>query len=128
MWRGWARSGLVGDESDQRAGAAVRAAAAVPAENGNELLSRGFTLSGGLARLESANAALPPKARVSKDSLHKHARLHFNMQAPAGAIWRRIQEQRAAESGVDYESGIVSLVNAAQLPRDDDAQGVRDAG
>jgi hypothetical protein len=69
----------------------------------NQLLSRGFTLSAILASLESVNAALPP-------------------------IWRRIQEQRAAESGVDYGSGIVSLVNAAQLPRDDDAQGVRDAG
>ena len=35
------------------------------------------------------------------------------MQSPAEAIWRRIQEQRAAESGTDYKSGIVSLVNAA---------------
>ena len=35
------------------------------------------------------------------------------MQSLAEAIWRRIQEQRAAELGADYKSGIVSLVNAA---------------
>ena len=75
--------------------------------------SRGFTLSATLASLESVNAGLPPKSRVTSDSLHKHSTRHFNMQAPAGAIWRRIQEQRTAESGADYESGIISLVNAA---------------
>jgi hypothetical protein len=78
----------------------------------NRLLSRGFTFSAILATLKSVNAALPPKARVSRDSLYKHARLHFNMQAPAGAIYRQIQERRAAESGADFESGIATLVNA----------------
>ena len=75
--------------------------------------SRGFTLSAILASLESVNAGLPPKSGVTSDSLHKHSTRHFNMQAPAGAIWRRIQEQRTVESGADYESGIISLVNAA---------------
>jgi hypothetical protein len=65
-----------------------------------------------LDTLQPVNASLPRKSQITADSLHKHRLKHFNLQQPAAALWRRIQEQHAAESA-DFESGAVSLLTPA---------------
>ncbi len=78
----------------------------------NEMLACGYSPAAILSTLEPVNASLPPRAKVTADSLHKHRVKHFNLQQPAAALWRRIQEQHAAESA-NFESGVVSLLTPA---------------
>jgi hypothetical protein len=78
----------------------------------NEMLAGGYTLAAILDTLQPVNASLPRKSQITADSLGKHRLKHFNLQQPAAALWRRIQEQHAAESA-DFESGVVSLLTPA---------------
>jgi hypothetical protein len=50
------------------------------------------------------------QARITADSLQTHRARHFNIQAGASALWRRILEERAAAESADYERGVVNLV------------------
>ncbi len=43
-------------------------------------------------------------------SVETHRARHFDLQAGASALWRRILEERAAAESADYERGIVNLV------------------
>ncbi len=76
-------------------------------ERVNRMLSAGFTLTAIVEALEGLNASLPAKARVTVDSLHKHRMKHYNVQAGANAVWRRMLEE-ADQSG--FESSVASLV------------------
>ncbi len=79
----------------------------------NDLLSHGHTYPSILRALEPLNATRPAKCAITKACLWKHCKRHFNLQAPAAAIWRRVLEDRAAESQGAFEDGVASLVNAA---------------
>ena len=79
----------------------------------NMLLSHGHSYPSILRVLGPVNAARPANSQITRDSLFKHAKRHFPLQAPAREVYRRILERRAAESDADYENGVATLVTAA---------------
>jgi len=49
---------------------------------------------------------------ITKASLYNHRQEHFNIQAPAYAIWRRVQEQHQKIYQQDWETGVGGILNA----------------
>jgi hypothetical protein len=78
----------------------------------NDLLAHGHTYPSIVALLEPLNATRPAKSRITKACVFKH-RKHFDLRAGGRAVWRRVLEDRAAESQGAFEDGVASLVNAA---------------
>jgi hypothetical protein len=81
----------------------------------NKMLSRAFSVSDILDVLESHNLKLKSdrQPQITKSCLINHRRSHFDVQSPAGAILRRIQEASAANYGQDWETGVGTILNAA---------------
>jgi hypothetical protein len=65
--------------------------------------------------LEPVNATRRANRQITDACVRKHRKRHFDLQAPAAAVWRRVLEQRAAESQGAYEDGVTNLVTAASF-------------
>jgi hypothetical protein len=72
-------------------------------------LQRGWVLGYDLGCL-AINSTLPPKSRVTIDSLRTHRARHFD--AGVASVWRAIVEQRAAAEMASYEDGVANLVDS----------------
>jgi len=81
----------------------------------NKMLARAFTIPDILDTLESHN--LKRKAdrlpEITRSCLYNHRTRHFDVQSPAGAILRRIQEECAVQFGQDWQTGVGTILNAA---------------
>jgi len=79
----------------------------------NKMISKGFTNPDILEVLSSHNVKLRGEGRpeITTDSITNHRQQHFDIQTPASAIYRRIQEKRAAEQGQDWQEGVGSILN-----------------
>jgi hypothetical protein len=80
----------------------------------NKMLARGFTAPDILDTLDAHNVKLKRdgKPQITKDSIYNHRNRHFDTQAPAAAIWRKIQEDSAREQGMDWTEGVGTVLNA----------------
>ena len=76
----------------------------------NDLLSGGTSYAMILRALESDNARLDSRDRVTIDSIRHHTRRHFPVQNVARATYRAILERRAQENGVDFVKGVVTAI------------------
>ncbi len=76
----------------------------------NRMLASGFSLRAIFESLAAVNASLPPKSRVTMDSLETHRRKHFDVQVGASSVWRNILEQRVAAESATYEEGVINLL------------------
>ena len=74
------------------------------------MLVEGYSLSAILQGLAAVNSGLPPKGRVTIDSLETHRRKHFDVQVGASSVWRNILEQRVAAEAATYEQGVINLL------------------
>lgn len=79
----------------------------------NDLLSHGYSFPSIVRVLEPVNATRQANRRITDACVRKHRKRHFDLQAPAAAVWRRVLEERAAESQGAYEDGVTNLVTAA---------------
>jgi len=79
----------------------------------NELLSHGHGCASIVRILEPVNAARPGNRQITDACVRKHRKRHFDLQAPASAVWRRVLEDRAAESQAAFEDGVAGPLNAA---------------
>lgn len=78
----------------------------------NKMIVRSFSIPDMLDTLESHNLKLARegKPRITKDCLYGHRSRHFDIQSPAGAILRRIQEQEAIKYGQDLVEGVGTIL------------------
>lgn len=76
----------------------------------NKLLAHGMTLRDINEVITPMNRKRPTKDRISLNNIREHRKRHFDVQAPANAVYRAIVEQRARELNVDYENGIGTAV------------------
>lgn len=85
----------------------------------NKMISRAFSIPDILNTLESHNLHLQRdgKPKITKDCLYNHRARHFDIQSPAGAILRRIQEEEANKLGADWTTGTGTILNAASYLR-----------
>jgi hypothetical protein len=65
----------------------------------NKMLARAFTIPDILDTLASHNLKLKRenKPPITRDSLYNHRANHFEIQSPAHAVYRRIQEEVARD-------------------------------
>lgn len=87
----------VGGGESKRIGATL--ADVVDVDTGDET----HQLARHLRFLEPVNATRRANRQITDACVRKHRKRHFDLQAPAAAVWRRVLEQRAAES----QGGIV---------------------
>jgi len=73
-------------------------------------LSSGASYAMVLRTLESDNARLDTRDRVTIDSIRHHTKRHFPVQSVAKATYRRILERRAQENGVDFVKGVATAI------------------
>lgn len=80
----------------------------------NKLLAVGFTVPDVLRALADHNAKLRASGlpEITRDSLYNHRSEHFDVQSPAAAIYRRIQEEAALKYGADWREGVGTVLNA----------------
>jgi hypothetical protein len=78
----------------------------------NDLLANGFTFAAIIDMLAPVNATLPHKSQITDDCVSVHRKRHFAAQVPAAELWRKIQEQYAAEEA-SREQGIVNILTPA---------------
>lgn len=80
----------------------------------NKLLAVGFTVPDVLRALSDHNRRLAADGRpeITRDSLYNHRQKHFDIQSPAAAIYRRIQEEAALKYGADWREGVGTVLNA----------------
>jgi hypothetical protein len=76
----------------------------------NTMLASGYTNAAILDAIASMNLKLPPKSRITDDSLRRHQRRHFAIQAGASSLWRRLMEERAEAEATTFNDGVISLV------------------
>lgn len=81
----------------------------------NKMLARGFTMYDIMGTLESHNLKrkLDRQPEITRACLYAHRARHFDVQSPAGAILRRIQEECAVQFGQDWETGVGTILNVA---------------
>lgn len=81
----------------------------------NQMISVGYTLPDIVNALAAHNRKLKSegKAQVTYNCVRRHRDRHFDIQSPAAAIYRQIQEKRAVEHGQDWESGVGTILNFA---------------
>jgi len=87
----------VGGGESKRIGATL--ADVVDVDTGDET----HQLARHLRFLEPVNATRRANRQITDACVRKHRKRHFDLQAPTAAVWRRVLEQRAAES----QGGIV---------------------
>lgn len=80
----------------------------------NKLLAVGFTVPDVMRALADHNAKLRADGlpEITRDSLYNHRSEHFDVQSPAAAIYRRIQEEAALKYGADWREGVGTVLNA----------------
>ena len=76
----------------------------------NDLLSGGASYAMVVRALESDNARLDTRDRVTIDSIRHHTKRHFPVQNVARATYRAILERRAKENGVDFVKGVATAI------------------
>ena len=76
----------------------------------NDLLSGGASYAMVVRALESDNARLDTRDRVTIDSIRHHTKRHFPVQNVAKATYRAILERRAQENGVDFVKGVATAI------------------
>lgn len=76
----------------------------------NGLLARGATDAHILRTLETDNAGLAKRDRITIDSIRNHCGRHFPVQQVAGSIYREIVERRAREAQVDFVEGVATAL------------------
>ena len=76
----------------------------------NDLLASGISYAMVLRALESDNAKLDQRDRVTIDSIRHHTRRHFPVQNVAKATYRQILERRAQENGADFVNGVATAI------------------
>lgn len=81
----------------------------------NKMISRASTIPDMLDVLEAHNLHLQrdSKPKITSSCLYNHRMRHFDIQSPAGAILRRIQEEEAARSGEDWIEGLGTILTTA---------------
>lgn len=77
----------------------------------NKMLAMGFSIPAILDTLEANNLKRKRdnEPQISRDSLYNHRKSHFDIQAPAAAQYRKIQEKRYGE---DLGEGVANILNA----------------
>jgi len=80
----------------------------------NNLIAHGYTIPDILSTLDKHNLKMRVQGQpeITKASLYNHRQEHFNIQAPAYAIWRRVQEQHQKIYQQDWETGVGGILNA----------------
>lgn len=80
----------------------------------NNLIAHGATIPDILATLDKHNLSLRVQGQpeITKASLYHHRKEHFNIQKPAYAIWRSVQEQHQKIYQQDWETGVGGILNA----------------
>lgn len=76
----------------------------------NKLLAHGMTLRDINDVIAPMNRKRPVRERINLNNIREHRKRHFDVQAPANAVYRKIIEQRAAELNLDYEHGIGTAI------------------
>lgn len=76
----------------------------------NKLLAHGMTLRDINEVITPMNRKRPVRDRINLNNIREHRKRHFDVQAPANAVYRAIVEKRAHELNVDYENGIGTAV------------------
>jgi hypothetical protein len=79
----------------------------------NQMIAVGYTLPDIVSALGAHNLKLVSEGKrpITYDCVRRHRERHFDMQAPAAAIYRKIQEKRAMEHGQDVAEGIGTILN-----------------
>jgi hypothetical protein len=80
----------------------------------NNLIAHGYTIPDMLATLDKHNLQMRVKGQpeITKSSLYNHRTEHFDIQSPAHAIWRRIQEHHQSTYQSDWQTGVGGVLNA----------------
>ena len=76
----------------------------------NKLLAHGMTLRDINDVIAPMNHKRPVKERINIANIREHRKRHFDVQAPANAVYRAIVEQRARELNIDLENGVGTAV------------------
>lgn len=79
----------------------------------NNLIAHGYTIPDILSTLDKHNLKMRVQGQdeITKASLYNHRKQHFNIQQPAYAIWRTVQEQHQAIYQQDWETGVGGILN-----------------
>ena len=78
----------------------------------DSLLSSGWTYRSITQTVDRVfNPHRRPNNKITRDSIYNHAQRHFNINAPAQAVYRKILERRAEENGQNFVDGITHSVN-----------------
>lgn len=80
----------------------------------NKMIARGFSYPDILDTLGAHNRYLvrEGKPKITKACLYNHRTKHFDVQSPAGAVLRKIQEESAIKYGQDWDEGFGTILNA----------------
>jgi hypothetical protein len=80
----------------------------------NNLIAHGYTIPDMLATLDKHNLKMRVQGQpeITKPSLYNHRKEHFDIQSPAYAIWRKVQEQHQEIYQQDWEGGVGGILNA----------------
>lgn len=76
----------------------------------NKLLAHGMTLRDINDVIVPMNRKRPARDRINLNNIREHRKRHFDVQAPANAVYRKIIEQRAKDLNLDYEQGIGTAI------------------
>lgn len=79
----------------------------------NHLIANGATIPDILSTLDKHNLKMRSQGEpeITKHSLYNHRKEHFDIQEPAYAIWRRIQEKHQQVYQQDWETGVGGILN-----------------
>lgn len=79
----------------------------------NNLIAHGYTVPDILGTLDKYNLQMRVQGQteITKSSLYNHRQEHFNIQQPAYAIWRKIQEQHQSAYQQDWQTGVGGILN-----------------
>jgi hypothetical protein len=80
----------------------------------NKMIARAFSDPDIVDVLEAHNLHLmrDGKPKITKDCIQNHRTRHFDVQSPAGALLRKIQEESALKYGQDFTEGMGTMLNA----------------
>ena len=79
----------------------------------NKMLARASSAPDILDTLAAYNRKLKGEGKpvITEACLYNHRDRHFDIQAPAVALWRRMQEKHAIEHGRDWREGVGTILN-----------------
>lgn len=80
----------------------------------NNLIAHGYTVPDILGTLDKHNLKMRIQGQpeITQRSLYNHRKEHFDIQSPAYAIWRKVQEQHQAVYQQNWETGVGGILNA----------------